>query len=180
MAPRADTIFTELVRSAAAILGLGTGTPIEYILIQDQKPSGTASGGFTLGAWRTRDLTTIVQDDTGLVALALNVVTLPAGTYRMRCNAPAYGVGRHALRLQDTTAPATLVSGNCGHNHTVIPLAGSIANMEGYFTIAVPTDIEVQHQSEGTVAVTGMGLAAGSSFAVAHEVYASLELWKVA
>ena len=34
----------------------GKQQAISYIQIQDEKPSGTAGGTFTSGAWRTRDL----------------------------------------------------------------------------------------------------------------------------
>jgi hypothetical protein len=55
--PKEATIATILA------LGGGGGTSYDYIEIQDQKAQNTNGGTFTSGAWRTRDLNTLVEDD---------------------------------------------------------------------------------------------------------------------
>ena len=61
-----------------------------YILIRDEKASGTTGGTFTSGAWQTRDLNTEVVDTGNHASVATNQITLAAGTYRFRIVAPAH------------------------------------------------------------------------------------------
>ena len=50
-----------------------------YILVRDEKASGTTSGGFTAGGWRTRTLNTEVVDTLGISTLAGNAVNATGG-----------------------------------------------------------------------------------------------------
>ena len=81
--------------------GADAGLYNAYVLVQDQKSSGTEGGGCTAGTWKTRDLNTEVADTASIASLASNQITLSAGTYRVRANAPGFHVDRHKARLQD-------------------------------------------------------------------------------
>lgn len=148
----------------------GSGGGTDYILIQDQKTTNTDGGDFTSGAWRTRDLNTEVSDAGGHASVASNQITLAAGTYRCRISAPAYQVTRHQLRLQDITNTATLLMGSCGYT---VAGGGNQTHsfIEGRFTLAGTTVLEVQHQAETTQA-SGVGFGVASHFG-AFELYTS-------
>ncbi len=162
-------------KSAAVNASVVESDSGQYILIRDEKSSGTAGGTFTLGDWRTRDLNTIVQDETGNVTLSSNQFTLPAGTYRFLAVAPARIVNVHKLRLQNTTDATTVEEGV----NTIAHVADSgttNAWVTREFTITASKTFELQHRSTATQATDGFGVA--TSFGV--EVYATIELVKVA
>lgn len=148
----------------------------DYILVQDQKAQNTVSGTFTLGDWRTRDLNTEVTDTGGHASVASNQITLAAGTYRVRATAPTYQVQNNQLRLQNITDGTTLVTGQVARDGAAGAEAGSIAVLVGQFTIAAQKVIELQHR--GTQTSTNNGFGVRCNFTT--EIYASIELWKVA
>lgn len=154
----------------------GGGTT--YILIQDLKSAGTDGGDFNSGAWRKRDLTNVVVDPGGgIVSIASSVITLAAGTYRCRASAPAYQVNRHKIRLQDTTNTATLALGSTEYS------AAGASNqtrsvLEGRFTLAGSTNIELQHWGVATQSGVGFGVGVGGSIDGTDEVYSIVELEK--
>ncbi|PIY17484.1 hypothetical protein CO112_00865 [Candidatus Dojkabacteria bacterium CG_4_9_14_3_um_filter_150_Dojkabacteria_WS6_41_13] len=147
----------------------------QYIHIRDQKAQNTNGGGFTLGAWRTRDLNTILSDETGVVTLSSNQITLPAGTYRVNIIAPAVMVSNHQAILKNITDNTTTLVGTSEYNRTGgTYYAQTLSTIKGSFTIASPKVFEVQHMSSGTNAADGFGHAAN----VTTEVYTDAEFWK--
>lgn len=148
----------------------------KYINIQDQKASGTNGGTFTAGAWRTRDLNTIVVDETGLVSVGTNQITLPAGTYRIVVSCPALQVNRNLVRLQNITDAITLLFGQNAFSGASPDNTSVLAILRGKFTITATKTIEVQHIAETTYATYGFGVACGFG---GVEVYTTVELWKV-
>jgi hypothetical protein len=147
------------------------------VLIQDQKASGTNGGSFTSGAWRTRDLNTIVTDSSGLSSLAANQITLAPGTYYVQIEVPGNQCNRHAARLQSITGGTTLLSGT---GEFVGVVASSRSRIVGKIVLAASTVLEVQHRCQTTENGDGFGVSAGASFAVGTEVYTSAEFWKAA
>lgn len=158
------------------LLGGGVGVAGDFAMIQDQKANGTDGGTFTAGAWRTRDLNTEVVNEITGSALAANVLTLPAGTYRVTGLVPAFRVDRHQGRLQDTTNATTLVTGSTGYAAAVQAMT-TYSILQGQFTLADTADVELQHQCQATRATDGFGL--DGSFG-GGEVYSQIELVKVA
>lgn len=156
--------------------GGGGGSSLDYILIEDQKTSGTDGGTFTSGAWRTRDLNTEVADAGNHASVGSNQITLAAGTYRCRASAPVYMVGGHMIRLRDITNSATLISGVSSYSPGTGDPPVVRAELQGRFTIAGSTTIELQHQCVSTKATNGFGGATG--FTVPHETYSFVELIK--
>lgn len=49
---------------------------------------GTHGGTFTAGAWRTRDLNTVLTNTISGASLSNNQITLPAGKYYVEASAP--------------------------------------------------------------------------------------------
>jgi len=149
-------------------------TSEQYILIRDEKSSGTDGGTFTSGDWRTRDLNTIVNDDTGAVILSSDQFVLPAGTYRFRGVAPSYRPNRNQTRLQNITDGTTTLLGGSQHHNTPADVVG-LSWTIGQFTISASKTFEFQHRGTTTV-VGGFGIA--GSFGT--EVYATVEIVKIA
>lgn len=147
-----------------------------YILIRDEKASGTAGGGFTSGAWQTRTLNTESVDTGNHATLAGNQITLAAGTYRFRASAPAFRVGPHKIRLQNITAGSTIAVGTSENSTAAVGENDATrSEVSGQFTLSVDSVIEVQHRGTTTRATDGFGVA--SSFAVV-EVFTVAEFWK--
>lgn len=164
-----------------------TGTtvlgPIEvggdYILIRDQKSSGTNGGTFTSGSWQTRDLTTVVIDDTGDVTLSSNQFTLPAGSYRIYAYVPAFFVNTHKARLRNITDSTTVDEGTSAKSND--DSTNSETTQESVirtqFTISESKTFEIQHQCETTGNTNGFGTA--TTFTTDNEIYTVVELVKI-
>ncbi len=165
--PTSGTLTSAIVGSATA-----------YLNYQDQKAQNTDGGTFTSGAWRTRVLTTEVSDVGGYGTLASNQMTLAAGTYLVSAFAPAFGVDRHQLRLQNVTDTATLVTGQVAFsaNSAGSPFNQDVAVLRGIFTVGASKALELQHQGQTTETTNGFGIACNFT----TEVYAVVELWKLA
>jgi hypothetical protein len=148
--------------------------PQYYIHMQDLKPSGTNGGTFTSGAWRTRDLNTILNDDTGVVTLVTNQFTLPAGTYYMDAMAISIDTDNNQIRLRNISDSSTTLVGlniSTGANDE----DGAPSVIRGKFTIATPKTFEIQHRCSLTRNTIGFGRA--NSFGEG-EIYSQVQLWK--
>ena len=146
-----------------------SGTAPDYILIRDEKASGTGGGTFTSGAWRTRDLNTESSDTGNHASIASNQITLAAGTYEFSAKALSSSSDRVQARLQNITDTISIV-GLSGNSNSV---SGEthVSMVDGKFTIATSKIFELQHRCSTT---GNFGLA--SSFGI--EAYASVEFRK--
>lgn len=158
-------------------------TPGAFLILQDQKASGTNGGTFTSGAWRTRDLNTTVFNSIIGFSLAANQFTLLSGTYIIRASAPGVISARHATRLQNITDASTVLAGTSEFSSLLSdPTEGFTTRsfIIGDFTITATKVFEIQHRCDHTQATLGFGVAAGGSFAVANELYTEAQIWKIA
>lgn len=145
------------------------GTPGEYILIRDEKAAGIDGGTFTSGAWRIRDLTTIVTDENGGVSLAANVFTLTAGDYEYEIFTPSYAIDSSQARLYNVTDVA--VEGVSDPN--ILNSGGEASNMNvtiGKMTIAGAKDFRVEHICLTTHGTNGFGSGQISGLGASTEV----------
>ena len=122
----------DLITTAAAAAAPFIG----YVLIQDVTASD--GGTFTSGAWRTRDLNTIVSDSESLAALSSNQITLQPGVYICHARAPAFEVASHMCRLQDIDNTATLELGESSFAHNT-DNGYTVSALSTKFTISVAT-----------------------------------------
>jgi hypothetical protein len=152
----------------------GVGAAEDHILIREEQLSGTQGGDFNSGAWRTRILNTKVYDTGGHASLAVNQITLLAGTYRVKARCPVYNVVLHKTRLRNITDGTDSVIGSSSLAHS----GGSVANdsfLEGRFTISTTKVFELQHRCSSSYLVNGFG--ASTTFGVI-EVYSMIKFWK--
>lgn len=148
----------------------------DYIEIRDEKAAGTDGGGFTSGAWQTRDLNTEASDAGGHASVATNQITLAAGTYVCDIEAPAGVVNNHQAKFYNVTDAADTLIGTSeytGSGNTTY----TKSRITGRFTIAASKAFEVRHQCQTTKATDGYGNAC--NFGVV-EVYTVARFWKVA
>lgn len=148
----------------------------DYILIQDQKSSGTAGGTFTSGAWRTRDLNTEVSDSGNHASVASNQITLAAGTYQFRISAPALYVNAHQAKLYNVTDSSDVALGQTSQSCPTGNGDVTCSVISGVFTISSAKVFEVRHQCVSTEASDGFGF--GASWGT--NIYTSCEFWKTA
>jgi len=154
----------------------------EYILIVDRKSSGTGGGSFSCaGNYQTRALTSLEADDTGLVGLANNQVTLPAGTYEARIRAPSVNQASSKARLRNVTAGTTTLVGTSTYSGSLSQEATVQVDswVVGQFTIASQADFEVQQKCTGdgnTYGAIEFGYPASYG---EDEIYTTVELYRV-
>jgi hypothetical protein len=150
-----------------------------YAVFQDVKAISTAGGTFTTGAWRTRDLQTTQINNITSASLASNQVTLPAGTYFISGNAPAYAIYRHYTRFQNITDSTTAIVGTIEFTSTgnqVVTRSWII----GQFTIASSKVFEFQHRSSDTKAGDGFGTSEDNQLGgVQTNIYANVTIEKI-
>lgn len=152
-----------------------------YLHVRDEKASGTAGGTFTSGAWQTRTLNLVkantINPATHPVgsAPASNRITLPIGTYRVQANCPSRFGGVKQARLYNITGAAELVLGQ-NSSADISEYCNSHCQVNGTFTLAAPSSVELQHRTATTKATDGFGAATSWG----TEVYAEMEIWKIA
>jgi len=145
---------------------------LTYAIVADQKSPGSASGTFTSGAWRTRDLNTFVLNTIVGCTLTSNQITLPAGSYIFLARCPAYRVNSHKARLQNITDGVTAAVGSSTYasaGHAVQNDSIVLSTVE----IAAPKVFELQHRCETTKTTNGFGTGYGGGFGI-EESYATV------
>lgn len=172
----AGRVLTSDGTDASWAVPAAAGLYSDYIHIRDEKAAGTEGGGFTQGAWRTRDLTVELSDTGGDATLASNQITLEAGTYRCLISCPAFNVNQHKARLYNISDASTEIVGTTELSNAA-DLTQTIALVRGRFTLAAQKVLEVQHYCAATKAVQGFGVAFNIGVV---EVYTEVELWKEA
>jgi hypothetical protein len=159
------------------VSGLGGIFETQLLHVRDEKSNGTAGGTFTNGAWQTRTLNTSLTNEISGASLSSNQIILPSGTYYIHASAGAYSVDRHKLKLRNTTDSSDTLIGTAEQCQN----AGTVSNRSfviGRFTIASQKNFELQHRC--TTTITGDGFGLSSTFSTEIEVYADVQIWKVA
>lgn len=136
---------------------------MDYVVVQDQKTSGTTAGNVTAGSYQTRTLNTKVVDTGSIASLVSTTgVSLPRGRYSVVGFAGSgANLGAHRCRLRDVTNNVTLVLGMSAFNN-----ANTMLN--GEFDLTGTATVELQHWVTST-ASGGQAVSTGE-----NEVYSSL------
>jgi hypothetical protein len=123
------------------------------------------------------------------ITLSSNIMTLPAGTYYCRFWANAYHCDAHQALLEETYGTdSVLIYGSSEYARSNDEFAATASKGEGTFTLAQSTAIELLHIVGTTSSTHGQGRRVHSSSTgdidttltyADHEVYCSVEFWKV-
>lgn len=171
----ADTVLTAFEKTQAQIDALPASIPsTKYAKISDTKTSGTAAAVMGAASWVTRELNTEDSDVDGIVTISANQFSLITGTYIIRAESPVYRPDRHVTRLRNITDSADTLIGTAEYANSIDNGAVTRSVISGRFTIASAKTFEIQHYLE-TAANAGVATNSG-----ADEIYATVELWKVA
>lgn len=181
--------FMEILDEAGQLLGYLQGDAqhrlgVHNLLhVQDQKAQGTAGGAFTSGAWRTRDLNTVLVNNISGATLVNNQITLPSGTYFVDASAPAFSdtngyIERHQAIVKNITDAIVLLSGMQAslYRRSSGSVCSNRAQVSGVFTLSAQKVIELQHRCTVSGPVNGFGQ--NGNFTT--EVYSDVKIWKVA
>ena len=136
----------------------------------------TNGGTFTSGAWRTRDLNTTVFNNITSCSLSSNQISLPAGTYIINAQAPAFDISQGQARLYNITDSSVAIQGASTYCAAGTSDATAPALVLGAFTIAGTKTFELQHRAGETQASNGFGVDTG--FGV-NNVYSQITITKV-
>lgn len=154
-----------------------SGGDLGVLHVQDQKASGTNGGGFTSGAWRTRDLNTAVVNTISGASLSTNQITLPAGTYDIVASCQGFSVDQHQAKWVNVTDTADVVIGLNARSRSSSATDGhSPALLQTRFTIAGTKVFELQNRCLTTKATDGFGQPTSWG----TEVYADVFIKRVA
>ena len=160
----------------ASKLAQGVAIPTPKVaILKDVKPSGTAGGTFTAGAWQTRTLNT-VEGNTELVSLASNAFTLGKGQYVIEVEAPAIAVGSHNIVLLNDDTGMHLFAGMTTYSAASSEYASPNSKLVARVNLTTPTKFKIQHRGTVSKASTGLGIPA--SFGV-PEVYTTVKITKL-
>ena len=98
-----------LILRDGRLVGVPLVTPV--VILCDEKAYNVDGGTFTLGAWRHRDLNTILAGGS-YVTLSGNRFTPVAGTWFVEWSCPAFNINSHISRLYNYTAGVAVISAN--------------------------------------------------------------------
>jgi len=153
----------------------GSGGSNSFLIVRDEKPSGTDGGTMVGSTSNVRDLNTIHHDpDSLVVSLTSNQLQVAAGTYYVRFAAPGHSIRDHRAMLYDT------VSGNQVLGATATAYYnGAVANFsigEGIITLGSNNLLELRHYCTVSRATDGAGrkITDGNT-----EVYSQLYMEKL-
>lgn len=148
----------------------------QVLHVRNQLANNVNGGTFTLGSWVTRPLETVVLNTISGSSLAANVITLPAGDYRISTWSCAFNVGRHQSRVYNVTGSATLIVGSTENTSTGADPVQTRSTSTQIVTLASSTDIRLDHQCSNTQSSTGLGKAANFG---EGEIYAEVYIEKL-
>lgn len=145
------------------------------MLVVDEKTSGTNGGTCSSGTWFQRVLNTVRFNHIGGATLSSNQITLPAGTYYVRACSTGMGTNEFKALLYNVTGSTNLVIGTSVQSDHGSSGATVCSDIEGEFTLAVASTIELRHRC--LTSESGDGLGSAVDFGV-DEVYSTVYIQK--
>jgi len=166
------------VTSAKLASGAGVGKFESQLLhVRDEKSSGTAAGNATGGAQMVRVLNTVKTNEITGASLSSNQITLPSGTYYIKARAPSFMTNNNKIYLYNVTDSSNTLIGSSSYCDTTYQVAGD-ATLFGRFTISAQKVFELKHDFNASRSGNGLGVETSLSGVI--EVYAEVQIWKVA
>ena len=145
-----------------------------FLHIQDQKPATVQSGTFTAGAWRTRDLNTVLTNTIDGTSLSDNQITLIAGRYYVESSAPAYNVEKHKIRLFNITKNEYELIGTIEYCSTT----NNRSFLSGQISINDNNILRLEHRCRVSQSNIGFGGGQATDFGI-YETYSDIKIWRI-
>jgi len=146
-----------------------------FLVIHDEKSSGTAGGTSVAGA-NIRVLNTVKHNSITGASLSSNQFTLPVGTYEIVAKAIGVDGQRQRLYLFNTSDTSEDLTGTSDYTDLAGTTSGGWAWLQGRFTIAATKVFELRHRIQ--VAQVGDGLGAAVNDGTNNEVYSQVIIRK--
>lgn len=143
----------------------------------DHKSVGTDGGASSATTWMQRVLNTTEYNTITGCSLASNQITLPAGTYRIKASAPANLAQRHKIALYNVTDATYSLYGTSEYTADVDTVS-TCSFLNSQITISAQKVFELRHYF--TTAKAGDGLGVATNVGTADEIYAIIEIEKIA
>jgi hypothetical protein len=156
----------------------GGGGSLGVLWVEDEKANNVDGGFATPGSYTARDLNTIRKNTITGASVASNVITLPAGTYRISARAPAFRVEDHKAKLRNTTDNTDTIVGSSEFSNDANQVSNA-STMQGEFTIAATKNFELQHRYDVNPATATEALGRANNYGE-PEVYSSVFIERVA
>ncbi len=129
----------------------------DLLHVRDEKTANTDGGSSIGNTFHIRELDSVAKTNeiTG-ASIAANQITLPAGTFEIKCTAPAWRPTSHRVTLYNVTNSIYTVLGINQYSRSTIN-NGDICALYGQFIIQDPTIFEIRHWINVTQATNGLG-----------------------
>jgi len=158
------------------IVSRSINSDYSYMVVRDQKSSGTDAGTPSTGTRNTRTLNTVAINTISGASLSSNQITLPAGTYYIDAKAPAAAVNGHKLFFRNDSDSTDAIVGTSGHIVTA-DLNNGWSFAQGIVTIASSKTFQLEHYIQSNGGGTGgLGENTGSGDV---EVYSTVYINKL-
>ncbi len=165
---------TVICTGTALADGLSPASAAAYFHIQDQQ---AGDGGTTTGTtWTTRPLNTSVSNTITGASIATNVITLPAGTYKLVGYSCLYQCGLSQIRLRNTSDAATTLLGSITEMGSGSQTEHVHCQIQGMFTLAASKNLELQYYVATAQTNDGLGADANTG---ENNVFADVLIEKV-
>lgn len=148
-----------------------------YLYVRDEKSQGTNAGASAATSTQFRTLNTVVTNTISGASLASDTITLPAGTYQIKCSIPGYLCGKHKASLFNNTDSAYTLVGSSSYGGSAGDPPMSFSYITGQFTITGSKNFKIIQYTEIATAIDGLGVATNQSSV--GEVYTQVEIWKM-
>ena len=133
------------------------GSTIKRACLVDEKASGTAGGTFTSGAWQQRDLQTEYYDTIG-ITFGTNTFILPAGTFYIDWQCPAFRVEGNQSRLYNITSAAVVKAGSSEYTKMSTAKSSTRSMGSAVVTLGATATFKIEHRGYVTIATEGFGV----------------------
>lgn len=142
-------------------------------IFEDIKGSGTHGGTANAGGAIQRTLNSVQRNVIAGCSLTANQFTLPAGTYWIEWQAPAFKVGAHQSVLKNVTDNTTPGGGTSECTDTGTNVT---THSMGFVSVILssPKVFEIDHYVANTQPTNGLGFGTNLSFA---ETYTWVKIW---
>lgn len=149
-----------------------------HMIVRDEKAANTAAGNGSATSWVTRTLNTSVRNVIQGASLASDKITLPAGKYRIRVEAPAFGVNTTRARLYnvtDSSVASTGPSGYAPNNGGATPQSATVI-VDDVITITAQKDFRVEQYTQAANSSSDLGRPVNDG---SSEVYTTVWVTKI-